>query len=252
MKKLIVGIVIGIMICMTVFASPVGLYKGFETIKMILNGTEVKSETPAVLIDGRVYIPAQTVESANMIIYHDKAKNEVRISNIYKLIESNVTIDNEKKLAKAVYEFDKAGNVKNVYVDIETIRGMVTDIQRTSGTNINIKTLRPEFEKLKNQSAIATPTPTPTPSAQANPTDEGLSFITDNGIKYVSMFSVVLKHLKDGYNFGRETNGKFNFVRYNENGERKYLLRNISMKFINGDYYLTYDDYINKILPLIK
>jgi hypothetical protein len=124
MKKFSIGLIIGLLL-----ASSIITLAGGQPIKLIVNGTEVFSDVPPQIIDGRTMIPARPLaEALGATVEWDAENNAVVVTGGIQVgakpidLESvnkniNQPINNEK-------ENNKGENVINNVVKISTFENM--------------------------------------------------------------------------------------------------------------------------------
>lgn len=66
MKKFLAGLLVGLILAtaLPAAAAVYGQYQGYDIVKVLVNGKEVKSDVPAVIMNGRTMVPLRFVSEA--------------------------------------------------------------------------------------------------------------------------------------------------------------------------------------------
>jgi hypothetical protein len=142
MKKFVLGLIVGIIISTSVFAGATGLYKGFETVRLFVDGNELVTSQPSIVIDGNVYAPVKELSSA-LEVYsnYDPSKKEANIRNSIFIYPTSIKVDSlPAKPSNIIFEIDESNKCKEIYVGLKVLQDCVPGYKFTDDNSLSITT----------------------------------------------------------------------------------------------------------------
>jgi hypothetical protein len=143
MKKFILGFIIGIIISTSVFARTVGLYKGFEKVKLFVDGKELTTTQPSIIIDGNVYSPIKEVSSTlGGYFSYNNDTHEANVRNSILVYPTQIKIDSKQpKSGNIVLEIDENNKCSEIYVGLKIIQECVSGYKFDNDNSLTILTV---------------------------------------------------------------------------------------------------------------